>query len=120
MIRTILVAWIVSAVTMVAGLYAYHTRWSQPPLTIGVVDIADVYRAKERAYTEILTRANVTDEDRKRAMAMAGDFANALPKALSEMPAECQCLVLLKSAVVGDTPNTLDLTAALRRKLGMG
>lgn len=119
MIRSIVVAWIVATATMALGLYAYHTRWVQAPLTIGVVDISDVYRAKEREYSDLLTKAGATDEDQQRARAMAGQFAADLPKALSEMPAECQCLVLLKSAVVGDTPNTLELTALLRRKLGM-
>lgn len=120
MIKSLLIGWVLAAATMTAGLYAYHTRVAQPSNAIGIVDVADVFRAKEREYTELLTKAGTTEADRERAVAMAGQFAAALPKALSEMSAECKCLVLLNSAVVGKTPNTVDLTGALRRKLGMG
>ena len=48
---------------------------------------------------------------------MAKTFAQRLPAALDELPRECGCLVLLKTAVAGPTPNTVDLTARLRRKV---
>ena len=48
---------------------------------------------------------------------MARSFAQRLPVALEELPRECNCLVVLKAAVAGATPNTVDLTAALRRKV---
>ena len=37
--------------------------------------------------------------------------------ALEELPRECGCLVVLKSALAGPTPRTVDLTAQLRRKV---
>lgn len=119
MIKNLFVGWMLAVVTLTAGLAVYHTRWVQPALTIGVVDISDVYRAKEREYSDLLTRTGATDENQHRAREMAGQFAAALPKALSELPAECRCLVLLRSAVMGEPPNTVDLTAVLRHKLGM-
>lgn len=120
MIKTLLFGWALTVATLWAGLAIYHTRWVQPAQAIGVVDISDIYYAKEREYSDLLSRTGATDEGQHRAREMAGQFAAALPKALTEMPAECQCLVLLRSAVVGDTPNTVDLTPLLRRKLGMG
>lgn len=119
MIRTAIVSLFVSSLAMSGALYAYHTHWIKPSQQVGVVDVAEIYRAKEREYTEMLTKAGSTEADRTQALLMATQFATALPKALSEMPSECNCLVLLRTAVVADTPNTVDLTAAVREKLGI-
>ena len=99
-----------------AALTAYDRFVLRPALVIGVVDVAEVYRAKEAEFTQILTKAS-SEEDRQKALFMARTFAQRLPLALEELPRECGCLVVLKSAVAGPTPNTVDLTATLRRKV---
>lgn len=99
-----------------AALAAYDRLVLRPALVIGVVDVAEVYRAKEAEFTQILTKAS-SEEDRQKALFMARTFAQRLPVALEELPRECGCLVVLKSAVAGPAPNTVDLTAALRRKV---
>jgi len=99
-----------------AALTAYDRLVLRPALVIGVVDVADVYRAKEAEFTQILTKAS-SEDDRQKALFMARSFAQRLPLALEELPRECGCLVVLKSAVAGPTPNTVDLTATLRRKV---
>lgn len=119
MIKALISAAIISTLSVACGLYIYHTYWFKPSQMIGVVDVASIYRAKEREYTETLAKAGSTETDRQQALLMATQFASALPKALSEMPYECHCLVLLRTAVVADTPNTVDLTATLREKLGI-
>ena len=40
-----------------------------------------------------------------------------MPIALQELPRDCGCLVVLKSAVAGPTPQMVDLTALLRSKV---
>ena len=106
---------------VVAASLAAYDRWVlRPKLVVGVVDVAEVYRAKEAEFTEILTRTLSqphSEEDRQKALSMAKTFAQRLPAALDELPRECGCLVLLKTAVAGPTPNTVDLTAQLRRKV---
>ena len=97
-------------------LTAYDRLVLRPLLVIGVVDVAEVYRAKEAEFTQILTKAS-SEEDRQKALFMARSFAQRLPLALEELPRECNCLVVLKAAVAGPTPNTVDLTATLRRKV---
>ena len=99
-----------------AALTAYDRLVLRPALVIGVVDVAEVYRAKEAEFTQILTKAS-SEEDRQKALFMARTFAQCLPLALEELPRECGCLVVLKTAVAGPTPNTVDLTATLRRKV---
>ena len=106
---------------VVAAALAAYDRWVlRPSLVIGVVDVAEVYRAKEAEFTQILTKTLSqphSEEDRQKALSMAKTFAQRLPAALDELPRECGCLVLLKTAVAGPTPNTVDLTAQLRRKV---
>lgn len=106
---------------VVAASLAAYDRWVlRPALVVGVVDVADVYRAKEAEFTQILTKTLSqphSEEDRQKALSMAKTFAQRLPAALDELPRECGCLVLLKTAVAGPTPNTVDLTAQLRRKV---
>jgi len=102
---------------VVAAALAAYDRWVlRPALVIGVVDVAEVYRAKEAEFTQILTKAS-SEEDRQKALFMARAFAQRLPLALDELPRECNCLVILRTAVAGPTPNTVDLTAQLRRKV---
>ena len=106
---------------VVAASLAAYDRWVlRPALVVGVVDVAEVYRAKEAEFTQILTKTlsqPLSEEDRQKALSMAKTFAQRLPAALDELPRECGCLVLLKTAVAGPTPNTVDLTARLRRKV---
>ena len=111
---------LVTLVVVAASLAAYDRWVLRPALVVGVVDVAEVYRAKEAEFTQILTKTLSqphSEEDRQKALSMAKTFAQRLPAALDELPRECGCLVLLKTAVAGPTPNTVDLTAQLRRKV---
>lgn len=105
-----------TALLVAAGLGAYDRWVLRPALRVGVVDVGEVYRQKEAEFTLILTRA-ASDEERQRAMSMARSFSQRLPLALDELPRECGCLVILRSAMAGRTPNTLDLTAHLKSKV---
>ena len=111
---------VVTLFVVAAAFTAYDRLVLRPALIIGVVDVAEVYRAKEAEFTQILTKAlsqPASEEDRQKALVMARAFAQRLPLALDELPRECNCLVILRTAVAGPTPNTVDLTAQLRRKV---
>ena len=99
------------------ALAGYHRYVVLPAQRVGVVDLAEVYRAKEQEFARLLARG-ATDEERQQAQALARRFAERLPAALDELPRDCGCLVVLKSAVAGHAGNVVDLTAQLRRKLG--
>ena len=98
------------------GLLAYDRLVVRPSQVIGVVDVAEIYRLKEAEFAALMTRGN-SDADRQQAMDLATSFARRLPRALEELPADCRCLVVLKSALAGPTAHTLDLTALLKTKL---
>ena len=105
------------ALLIVLGtLAAYDQMVVRPAQLVGVVDVGEVYRQKEAEFTQILTKA-ASEGERDKAFAMARTFSQRLPLALEELPRECGCLVVLKSAVAGPTPRTVDLTAQLRRKV---
>ena len=106
----------VSALVMACGLLAYDRLVIRPSQRIGVVDVSDIYRVKEAEFASLLT-ASKSDEERQKAMELATTFARRLPLALEELPRDCSCLVVLKSAIAGQAANTLDLTALLRAKL---
>ena len=107
----------VLALLIVLGTLAIYDRMVvRPSQLVGVVDVAEVYRQKEAEFTLILTKAGSEDQ-REKAFAMARNFSQRLPLALEELPRDCGCLVVLKSAVAGLTPRTVDLTAHLRRKV---
>lgn len=113
-------AWLLHALTTVfivgAALALYDRGVVRPARVVGVVDVAEVYRSKEAEFTQLLTRTS-SDEGRQRALLMARVFAQRLPTALEELPRDCGCLVVLKSAVAGPTPQMIDLTPTLRRKV---
>lgn len=106
----------VSVLVTACGLLAYDRLVVRPAQVIGVVDVAEIYRLKEAEFAALMTRGN-SDADRQQAMGLATSFARRLPRALEELPADCRCLVVLKSAVAGPTARTLDLTAVLKTKV---
>ncbi len=102
---------------MVAAALLLYDQWVlRPALSVGVVDVAEVYRTKEAEFTRILTQ-NASDEEHQSALRLARHFAQRLPVALDELPRDCGCLVVLKSAIAGASPRAVDLTPLLRRKV---
>ena len=115
--RTLFIANALISLILVAGaLLAYDRQVIRPARTIGVVDLAEVYRAKDDEFSRRLTAAH-SEEERQATLQIARSFAQRLPVALESLPAECGCLVILKASVAGPTPYTIDLTARLRQKV---
>lgn len=115
--RTLLVANALVCLVVVTGaLLLYDRLVIRPMRTVGVVDLAEVYRVKEDEFTRRLTAAR-SEEERQATLQIARSFAQRLPVALESLPTECGCLVLLKASVAGPTPHTVDLTPRLRQKV---
>ena len=98
------------------ALTAYDRLVARPGQLIGVVDVGEVYRLKEAEFTQLVTRS-ASEDERQKALAVARQFAQRLPVALEELPRDCQCLVVVRTAVAGTPPRALDLTALLKRKV---
>ncbi|PZQ02071.1 MAG: hypothetical protein DI587_03450 [Variovorax paradoxus] len=108
---------LVSAAVVGSALLAYDRWVLRPALVIGIVDLSEVYRAKEAQFTQLMT-APAGEDERQRALALARSFSQRLPAALDELPRECGCLVVVRTAVVG-SPQARDLTPTLRRKVDL-
>ena len=115
MTKPLLLNAVVSALLVALGIAAYDRWVLRPALVVGVVDLSEVYRAKEAEFTQLLTQT-ASESERERALALARSFSQRLPAALDELRRECDCLVVVKSAIAG-APNSRDLTPLLRRKV---
>lgn len=119
-IKSVAQSAVVAALVAVAVVALGIRFFVQKPRPVAVVDVAEVLRAKERQFTEALTRSDTSEAERKAIMAGATDFAKQLPGALEELTTECGgCVVLLKTAVVSKTDEISDMTPVLRQKLGL-
>ena len=107
----------ISAVVAAVAIAAYDRFVVRPSQRVGVVDVLEVYRVKEAQFAEAVAKAT-TDADRQQAMLLAREFSKRLPAALDELPVECGCLVVVKSALAGSSRHVVDLTALLKRKVG--
>lgn len=108
-----------------ACLLLYHNTVAAPPSKrsgLAVVDLQEVYRAKEIAFNTTL-KAAIGKDDGEAAIVEAQKFALALPIQMAALSADCKCIVLLKNAVgsaAGVSAKALpDLTPLLRKKLGL-
>ena len=116
--RILLPNLLVTVFVVAIALLLYDRTVIRPAQRIGLLDLGAVYRDKEAEFTQMIAKGT-SEADRAKAMAEAQRFAERLPVALAELPRECRCLVVLKSAVAGETPDTLDMTAVLKRKVGL-
>lgn len=106
----------VTLLLVAAALLAYDRLVARPAQLVGVVDVGEVYRLKEAEFAQQVT-GNISEDGREKALKMARQFAQRLPQALDELPKECRCLVVVRTALAGVPPNAVDLTALLKHKL---
>lgn len=104
--------------TAVATVSAYHLlqrRSATPPLA--TVDLQGVIEAKELQFTEIITKPGITDADRAQAYELVARIGSEVERAVEQLGEECECVVLVRAAVVGRS--LPDLTESLRQKMGV-
>lgn len=117
--KALLVHALVSLVMMSLALVTYDSLVRRPAARIGLIDVGELVRLKDDRVLDVLTKAAATEEEKKTALAFGTRFATAFPHALEELAMECECLVLSRSAVAGVPPNAVDLTPALKQKVGL-
>src|SRR5574340_626699 len=93
---SLLMALLVSTVT----LAAYHFWLAKPTAGFAVVDLASVVKVKETEFTTLLSRPNVSDEDRKAAYLMVSRIGPAIEHAVDRLQKDCGCTIVVKSAVI--------------------
>ena len=110
---SLLMALLVTTVT----LAAYHFWLAKPTAGFAVVDLASVVKIKETEFTTLLSRPNVSDEDRKAAYLMVSRIGPAIEHAVDRLQKDCGCTIVVKSAVIAGPAE--DLTPRLKAMLGM-
>ena len=111
---------LVNAVVTTA-LIGAHMLWFAPPRPprLAVLDVGEIYRLKEAQVTTVLVKREATDEERATALKRASVFGFEMTHLLESLPAECQCLILARGALVGPASELPDLTPEVRRRLGL-
>lgn len=93
---------LVSILVCTIGMFGYHYFLGKPN-TLATVDLQSVFDAKQLEFSELALRKSATDEDRAQALEMASGFPAEMVKALEKISKDCNCTLVVRSAVVGST-----------------
>ena len=101
------------------ALIATHSAWiaPKPLLKLAVLDLAELYRLKERQVAAALVKHDATDEERAVALKRASEFGAEVTALIERLPEECACLILARGAIVGSATHFPDMTPAVRQRL---
>ena len=102
---------------LAAGVADWMQRTQKP--TFGTLDVAELYRLKEAQVATVLVKRDSGDAERILAIQRAAIFGAELSKLIDTLPEECGCLVLMRGAVLGSGAQLVDLTPAVRQRLGL-
>jgi len=106
-------------VTMI--LIAGYASWPAPVRApaFAVLDVGEIYRAKENQVANVLVKRDASEEDRAAALKRAAVFGLEVAALIETLRDECGCLILARGAVVGPATRLPDLTPEVRRRLGL-
>ena len=104
-----------------AALILVYAVWIAPPRAprLATLDVGELYRLKETQVAAVLTKREATDEERSGALKRASAFGAEVTTLIQALPEECGCLILARGAVIGERQALPDLTAEVRRRLGL-
>lgn len=108
---------IVASLLVATGASWWMQRHHKP--AFGTLDITELYRLKESQVAAVLVKRDSGDADRVLAIQHAAAFGEQVSKILETLPQDCGCLVVAPGAVLGTSTQLVDLTPAVRRRLGL-
>ena len=119
-LRTNLILLLASALINVALLVVYAV-WIAPPRMprLATLDVGELYRLKEAQVAAVLLKHEATDGERVDALKRASAFGAEVTTLIQALPQECGCLILARGAVIGERQGLPDITAEVRRRLGL-
>ena len=106
---------------LIVGGVSSWSQWKQRHQrpTFGTLDVAELYRLKESQVAAILVKRDGLDAERILALQRATSFGAEISRIVETLPQECNCLVLMRGAVLGSSTQLVDLTPDVRRRLGL-
>lgn len=112
----VVIAVLVSILVTVIAFAAY-LQFGPKPSRIVTVDITEIMQIKQLQITAMATKPGVTDREREAAYDEISAFGRSLEGAIGSLQQECNCIVLVRAAVVKGAE---DATEALKQKVGIG
>ena len=109
---------LVSLALVALAVFLYDRLLAPRPRAIAVVSFRAVLEAKEAQFSEVVARPGVSDAERQKAVDAIDSLVSNLGPTIAALAADCNCIVLVKEAVVGSAD--IDLTPQLIGKLGLG
>ncbi len=109
---------LISLALVVLAVFLYDRLLVPRPRAIAVVSLQAVLEVKEAQFSDVVARSGVSDAERQSALDAIDSLVSNLGPTISALAADCNCIVLVKEAVVGSAD--IDLTPQLIGKLGLG
>ena len=109
---------LVSLALVALAVFLYDRLLAPRPRAIAVVSFQAVLEAKEAQFSDVVARPGVSDAERQKAVDAIDSLVSNLGPTIAALAADCNCIVLVKEAVVGSAD--IDLTPQLIGKLGLG
>jgi hypothetical protein len=108
---------LLTVLIVLLALSAYHYWVAPRPTRVATVDLSEVLDLKQLQVTAQSMKAGATDKDRAAAFDEIGRFARDMEAGVAELARECDCVLLVRAAVVKGVAE--DLTPALKKKMDM-
>jgi hypothetical protein len=110
--------WLSLIALAVALFFAAIIVSAPKPATYGVIDLKAITEKREADFAALLTKPNVTDQDRAAAYDLVKQFASHLDAAVKATREECKCTLMVKAAVIAsDVATVPDYTEKVRKHL---
>lgn len=104
-------------ILLLAG-YATLIAPARPPRH-AMLDVGELYRLKEKAVAARLSKAGAGEAERADILKDVVSFNHDIARLIEALPAECQCLIFARGALLAPESQLTDLTPAARRRLGL-
>jgi hypothetical protein len=110
---------LLSLIALAVALFIAAMVFSAPKApAYGVIDLKAVTEKREADFAALLTKPNVTDQDRAAAYDLVKQFAAHLDAAVKATREECKCTLMVKAAVIAnDSTSVPDYTDRVRKHL---
>jgi hypothetical protein len=118
--KAALLVLVLNAGITIALLALYAVVFDTPNTpAFAVLDVAELYRLKEREVAAVLMKPDATPDERHAALKRAQAFGANLTALIEHLPAQCRCLIVARGAVIGSAAHLPDLTPSVRQRLGL-
>ncbi len=114
---------VIGALCLFAAIYILGTKLlsnSSAKQRFAIIDLASVVAIKEREFSDLLMKKDASDQDRVKAYELVQKMGTDLEKALKQIKQQCDCSLLVSSAIVSANGDQLpDYTNDLKSALGI-